>query len=383
MGRTRVKQIDKYVLRQLIGPFTFFFVIFAGIIWLNQALRIVDVVVSNGQSGTVFIELSLYLLPKVAETVVPIAAFAAAIYLTNRLYSESEQVVIMSVGRSPGLAVMPYLIFGCGCFCLLTVLTHFLTPVSLTAFQDRQHEFSKEFLTQFVVEGAFSTPQSGVTVFFGSANPEGNLNDVLINDRRDPDLYVTHTAATGQVVASNTVPKLILFEGTIQHYRPETLSLSTIQFDSLSYDLSQFAKEVTERHILVRELGTRELFWPTPGSLATSISRSSRTIEAHDRLVKSLLSIIVPVLGAIILISSGYNRSGFFARIAVGVLFMVGINSLRGLVQSSVTKDPDLWPILYTPVFIGSVTAFLLVRAGMADWKSGIAGVFYRRKVQP
>ncbi len=379
MGQFIVKQIDKYVIRQLVGPFIYFFIIFAGIIWLNQALRIVDIVVSNGQSGMVFAELSLYLLPKVAETVVPIAAFSAAIYLTNRLYSESELVVIMSVGRSPGLATLPYLVFGGFCLVLMTALTHFITPASITALQDRQHEMSKEYLTQFIVEGEFSSPEKGVTIFFGKTTPEGNLADILINDKRSPSTVVTHTATSGQIIASETEPKLVLFNGSVQRYRTEDGTLSIVQFDSLAYDLSQFAKEVQERRILARELATSDLFSPPEGSPAADLTPSARKVEAHDRFVKSLLAVVVPVIGAIILISSGYNRSGFFLRIALGVVFMVGINSTRGLVQSWVTNDGAVWAVLYLPVLIGMATGVILVKAGMADWKSGLKGIFFRR----
>ena len=58
-----MKQLDRYVLRQLIGPFLFFMMIFGGILWLNQAVRILDVIVRNGHSGAIFAELSLFLLP--------------------------------------------------------------------------------------------------------------------------------------------------------------------------------------------------------------------------------------------------------------------------------------------------------------------------------
>lgn len=364
-----MKQIDKYVLRQLVGPFLFFYVIFAGIIWLNQALLIIDVVVKNGQSGAVFVELSLYLLPKVSETVMPIAAFASAIYLTNRLYAESELVVMMSVGRSPAQATLPYIIFGGACFVLMTILTQFITPASMTALQDRQHELSKEYLSQFIVQGEFSTVISGVTIFFGETTPDGRLTDILINDRRDANNIVTHTANAGHIIAAEDAPKLVLFKGSIQQYRPETRTLSTVQFDSLSYDLSQFAHKVQKRRLMVRELGTLDLLWPATNSSAAALPEATRVIEAHTRLVKSLLAIIVPMIGAIILISSGYNRSGFFFRISLGVLFMVGINSIRGLVQGWVLLEINLWPVLYAPVFLSAIAGWMLIRSGSANWK--------------
>ena len=89
---------------------------------------------------------------------------------------------------------------------------------------------------------------------------------------------------------------------------------------------------------------------------------------------------MVPALGAIVLISAGFSRSGFFLRIALGVVFMVAINAVRGFVQPMAGDQAQYWPILYTPVLLAFGAVFLLVRAGLALWKSGIRGVLMPEK---
>lgn len=373
-----MRQLDRYVLSQLVGPFVFFVVIFGGILWLNQALRIVDVVINNGQSGLVFAELSSYLLPKVLETVVPVAAFASAIYLTNRLYSEAELVVFMGVGVSPSDATRPYFIFGGICFLLMTLLTQLLTPLSMGMFQERQHEIQQEFLTQFVVPGAFTSPAPGVTIFFGETTPEGAIKDVLIYDQRKRTV-VTHTAAEGQVLSDPDEPKLILFDGTIQRIASDA-RLSTIHFENLSYDLSQFAKKASQRSYADFELYVWELLGAGRGE---TVSPAGRKTEFHDRLVKATLSVVVPVLGAIVLISSGFSRSGFLLRISLGVVFMVAINAVRGFVQPYAGPEAQLWPVFYIPVALAFAVVLVLLRAGLAPWKSGVMGVLAPNRGAP
>ena len=190
--------------------------------------------------------------------------------------------------------------------------------------------------------------------------------DVLINDRRSSDVVVTHVASHGNLLNSEGAPKLLLKQGSVQRFSPEGRTLSTIEFDSLSYDLSQFAKDVGERYVSPRELFS----WQLPG-FGTERAR----LELHDRFVKSLLAIVVPVLGAIVLLSAGFSRAGFFLRIALGVVFMVGINTARGMVQGWVEGPPGLTPLLYLPVIIAFLAIFLMVRMGQAPWKSGIKGV--------
>ena len=158
-----MKQIDRYVLRQLVGPFLFFMVIFGGILWLNQALRIVDVIISNGQSGLVFAELSFYLLPKVLETVVPVAAFSAAIFLTNRLYGEAELVVFMGVGHGPANTTLPFFVFGLFCFVLMTILRG--VPACENSFNEVSSKYSFSCLMKLHAFSTDSTNSSGITGF--------------------------------------------------------------------------------------------------------------------------------------------------------------------------------------------------------------------------
>ena len=75
------------------------------------------------------------------------------------------------------------------------------------------------------------------------------------------------------------------------------------------------------------------------------------------------------MIGAVVLISSGYSRSGFFLRIAAGVGLMVLINALRGVAQSWVAGSPDSWFLLYVPVLVASAVVFALVRSAMANFR--------------
>jgi len=47
-----------------------------------------------------FLEFTLLALPYVIMSVLPISAFVAAVYVTNRLSSDSEIVVLQTVGAS-------------------------------------------------------------------------------------------------------------------------------------------------------------------------------------------------------------------------------------------------------------------------------------------
>ena len=51
-------QIDRYLLKLQLRPFVFFSLVFIGILWLVQSLPRLDDIISNGQSGDVFVKVA-------------------------------------------------------------------------------------------------------------------------------------------------------------------------------------------------------------------------------------------------------------------------------------------------------------------------------------
>ena len=85
-----LKTFDNYLFRQQIKPFIFFSFVLVGILWLIQSMPKLDDVISNGQSGLVFIKISMLIFPQVMLIVLPISAFASTIYALHKSISESE-----------------------------------------------------------------------------------------------------------------------------------------------------------------------------------------------------------------------------------------------------------------------------------------------------
>ncbi|KAB7615821.1 LptF/LptG family permease [Amylibacter sp. SFDW26] len=360
-----MKLIDRYIVKQLIGPFLFFLLIFAGILWLNQALKIVDVVIENGQPGMVFIELSSYLLPRVIESVFPVAAFAAAVFLTNRLYSESEYAALTAAGQTPLQFSRPFIIFGMICFLSVSALAHYITPISNSAFQTRQYEIRQEFLSQLVKEGSFISPKKGVTFYFGKVQEDGLLKDILIRETSKDGNQTIHSAPSGRIVDNDTNAKLVLINGALQRYDPENRLLNVVQFDSLSYDLTQFAKNLGPRKKSAAETITTQLPWWIASAPA---AEQSSAIEAQSRLVKALFSLIMPLLGAAVLFSGNFSRAGFFYRITFAILLLFSLNTLRGAAESFVNKTPSLSFTLYSPLALSCFITTLLIVLTIKGW---------------
>ncbi|GLQ34130.1 LPS export ABC transporter permease LptF [Amylibacter marinus] len=370
MQGLELKKLDRYILGQLLGPFFFFCLVFAGILWLNQALAIVDIVIDNGQPASVFVKLSLLLFPKVMESTIPIAGFAASIFVTNKLFGESELVVMMSAGRSNHQLTKPFFTFGMICLVLMLVMVHFVNPWAKTEQLDRRDEIRRQFITQIIQPGEFISDQDRYTFFFGEKFPNGLVRDVLIEERISDTETVTHIAKQGQVVNEDGQITLVLFEGSIQRLQRGNNNLSLVQFDSLAFDLSSLGGDIPARESQISELSTPALLAHISGMEADLPALIRAQTLLHERISITLLVLLAPALGMATLLLGGFSRSGFLPRIGLGVLLMAGINSLRGAAESWGSVDIHSWPMIYVPIIVTIGLILLLIWLGTKDLKT-------------
>ncbi|GHA40407.1 LPS export ABC transporter permease LptF [Amylibacter ulvae] len=379
-----MKQLDQYILKQLFGPFVFFMIVFIGLLWLNRALGLVDVVVENGQPASIFVELAINLLPKTIEAAIPIAGFAASVMVTNRLFSEAELVVMMNAGRSVVSLAFPYFMFGLICCLTMSLVVHYLAPFATKRLADRQEEIGRQYVTQIVKEGEFVSNDGRFTFFFGEKGADGTLRDIMISEQVSKNKIVTHVAQKGQAVTQDGTTKLLLFNGSIQDFTLNDVALNVIQFGSLSYDLSQFETAIKTRVTRPDELFTSDLYDYIEARTLDVKNQAGAVAILHDRFVKPLLSLLTPVIGMATLLVGGFSRSGFILRIIVSIVLMFSIDTFRGVSQSWVSSDGAHWIVSYAPVALAVIVLIVLLFLGSNDLKSVRAQMFgARRQVAP
>lgn len=369
-----MRQIDRYILRQLIGPFLFFLMVFGAIFWLNQALKLIDIVVDRKQSSDVFLLLSVLVLPQILELVIPISGFAAAVYLTNRLHGDLELVVLTAAGRGPLGFARPFLIFGVLGALLMLVVTHLGQPAAQHKMGALYHQIHRATAAQLIAEGEFVTPTKGLTFFFGATEADGRLRDILIVDERSAERQTIHSASEGRIVTEGgdeTKPMLLLRNGLVQSYNPQMRQLSRVEFEAISYDLSALYDETVSRQIRLRELSTAALLERAYGPHAEPQGEVLGQIRnnLHGRFVKPLLTLIIPLMGAAALMIGAYQRGSLFARILGVALVLIGLNSLTGVTEAQVILAPAQWWILYLPALLAAGISAAFLFAMRFLWK--------------
>lgn len=350
-----MSRFDRYLLSQLLTLFGFFSLVLVSVYWINQAVQLFEQLIADGQSAWVFVEFSALTLPNVIRMVLPVSAFAAAVYVTNRLSAESELVVMQATGFSPWRLARPAIAFGLIVAALLSVLTHVLVPASRAGLAERRAAIAENITAQFLVDGSFQHPAAGLTLYIREINLRGELLDIYLSDARAAGQRTTYTAERALLVRSETGPKLVMFEGMAQTLQEDGNRLFVTRFDDFTYDIGALITEAGARRRDLREFSTPVLLSPTPEQM--EIAREPLAVflaEGHSRFSQPLTAAIFAVIGFSALLTGSFSRFGVWRQIAVAVVLLIGVQMLSNVGASAAQGDAALWPLVYLPVAVGA-----------------------------
>lgn len=360
-----MSRYDRYVLSQFLLFFGFFALVLVAVFWINRAVVLFDRLIGDGQSALVFFEFTALTLPNLIRMVLPMAAFAASVYVTNRLNAESELTVMQATGSSPARLARPALAFGVICALMMSALTHFLLPASISQLAVREAEVSRNVTARLLTEGSFLHPSTGVTFYIRQIDTDGTLNDVYLSDRRNPAQVVTYTGTRAFLVRNDGRANLIMVDGLAQRLDVASRTLSTTEFADFSYDISSLVKIDDEKERSIRAIPTLELIQTRDAIAARGVySAGQLAEELHLRFARATICIAVALIGFSALMLGAFSRFGVWKQGLLAFVLLIVLEGLRGVVSKPVLRDADLWPLIYLPTGIGLLLAALFLRFG-------------------
>lgn len=350
------------MLSQLMMLFGFFALVLVSVYWVNRAVILFDRLIADGQPISTFIEFTVLSLPAVIKLVLPIACFAAATYVTNRLSSESELVVMQSTGFSPWRLTRPVLIFGLLVGGMMAALSLFLTPLSLTQLDQREREVAENATARLLTEGTFLQPTQGIVFYIRDISADGVLHDVFLSDQSNPDQNVTYTANEAYLVKAESGPKLIMVDGLAQIVTKSDQRLFTTNFADFTYDISDLLGATGNTKKSLQRTSTWQLI-QRPAEIATllNLDRGWIAAELHGRFVQIITCVIASLVGFATLTLGGFSRFGVWQNIVYAFAILIVLEALKNGVTDPVRKDADLWFIMYAPSALGAVLVYLML----------------------
>lgn len=354
------------MLSQFLVLFGFFALVLVSIVWINKAVSIFDKLIGDGQPAWVFLEFTALTLPSVIGEILPIAAFAAAVYVVHRLSSESELTVMQAMGYSPLRLLRPVLAFGLIVALMMSILAHLLVPTSMSQLRLREDEVSRNLSAQLLNDGTFLHPAPGITFYIREITPTGELRDVFLSDRRDPAQSTTYTSSRAYLVSEPEGTRLVMVSGLAQTLQRDGDRLFTTYFDDFSHDISSLISrgDVNLDRIAFAETADM-LRNPEDVTERTGTSYGTVMSELHGRFTDALMCVVAALVGFCTLLVGSFSRFGVWRQIGLAFGFLLGLKIIESTVVAPVLVEGALWPLLYLPPAIGIAVSALLLGLAM------------------
>lgn len=351
-----MKRLDRYIVQALVGALWFFVLVFTGVIWLTQAVRLVDTVIASGQGAKIFLLFSALVLPQVFVIVLPLSGMGAALYALNRLHSDSELVVMMGAGYGPPAMLRPVAMFGTMIGIAMLIVMTVLVPRSGAVLSERTQAIRSDLANALIVERQFLHPADGLTLFITDTSRTGEMAGIFLNDQRDPQRPVTYSAKKALLLRDGDEARLVMLEGVALAPGPGPTQLTSVRFDQFVFDLSDLLKDQADRVRRPSEYSVPELLRPAPQMLDVSrYSLGDYVTEGHYKLAMPLLSAAYPLIALVTLLAGGFRRSGFGRRVIVAVGVATLLQVLLFVARGRVPSDPSLWGLMYLPVVLAAI----------------------------
>ncbi|SEL35689.1 lipopolysaccharide export system permease protein [Roseivivax marinus] len=363
-------RFDRYMLSRFMILFGFFALVLVAVYWVNRAVLLFDRLIGDGHSAGIFLEFTALSLPNVIRLVLPMAAFAATTYVTNRLSQDSELAVVQATGFSPWRLARAPLAFGVIVMAMMLVLSHLLVPASLAQLREREGEIAESISAQLLREGQFLHPSRGLTFYIGEITDDGQLRDVFLSDRRQRGRAVTYIADTAYVLREDGATNIVMLNGVAQTLDLQTERLSTTTFADLTYDVSALVGSSGSQRPRTYAMSTADLLLRTDEMAEAADDTPGEVLEeAHNRFQQPLLALVAALVGYSALMVGGFSRFGLGRQIVFAIFLLVVIKLTESVVTAPVRSSAALWPLIYLPTLVGLLIVAALLHVASRPFR--------------
>ncbi len=333
------------------------------IVWLTQSLRLIDMIVTKGLSGFLFIKLTLLLMPSFLVILMPIALFAVILFVYNRMSLDRELVVMHACGLRPLQIATPAIISGL----LLTGFAYFMTlqwvPKSVVDFKELQWTIRHDVSHIILQEGEFNEVGNGFTVYVRKRDSEGNMYGLLINDQRGTS-KATIIAERGRMIQDLNNARAIIENGSRQEVDKKTGRFSVLYFDRYTMDFGEIGDEQNGARIKdARELSLPEILSAENNPDLAIKDRNKLTIELNKRFILPLYNLCFALIAVTFLIRGNFSRRGQSERVFMAVVCMLLIQSASLGLENAATRNPYLIFLMYINALLPTAVCFYILTA--------------------
>ena len=215
-------KLGYYFIREFLKNYLSILFAFGLIIWITQAVRLLDLISEDGNSISIYFLYILSTLPKIISRIFIIVFFISLIVTISRFENFNELRAIWFSNYSRYL--------------LLNSEVGSIAPL--------------------IKQNNFNNPLKELTVYVGKKNQINEIEEIVLFEDNE-EKTKTIVAKSGVIVKENNKNLLVLVDGSIQE-KNKNGKISILDFDKITLDLNQYNKK-TGDHYKFNEMFSFEL----------------------------------------------------------------------------------------------------------------------------
>lgn len=356
--------LDRYLFMRLLQSQLALTLILSAVIWLVQALDLIDKALTSGTSPLETLMLSALVLPRVLTFTLAPALLITVVSQMVRLLQDYEYFALTAAGLSPLRVLRPMLLLGTVVVVLQGLLAFYISPTAMKTLKLSSFDGGSQIALADLQPGAFKDLKPGMTAFTSGQDGDGNWLDLMIYDTGKPQQPVTYLAKKARISERNGEPYFILQDGSQLIGSTNTGAQDggqIIRFSQYLLPLSQPTPAQKKRITFNRNhMMIHQLLNPAAHGVASE-KRIARMKGRGLELISNLAQpIVFMLIGFAVITAGGISRSGYGQRIVAAVLlaivFQIGVIALADLaVEENAPNIIFIWPVL----FLSGLMAFI------------------------
>lgn len=348
------KQIDRYIIREVLSPTLLCIAIFTMVMVMGQAYKLVDLVIDKGVSPIDIAFLLITLLPTFLSISLPLAFLMGIMIGLGRMSADSETIALKAAGV--GLFRMSLPVFALALvFSLLTAATNlWIKPWGHRAFETKSFEIARQKATIGLQPRIFMNQFNDLTLYANEVKSQANRMEGIFIVDKQPESTAWVFADNGDIITDEVAETMTirLRDGVI--HRQQTDSTKNIQMIHFrNYDIqpdTSVTSDPETKKRKAREEQTAKLWSEVSGEEDLSERRSMQA-ELHLRLASPLAPILFVLFGLPFSMQS--HRSGRSGGFVAGLIIFLCYYFLlsAGLTLTKEALTPP-WLTLWAPQLI-------------------------------
>jgi lipopolysaccharide export LptBFGC system permease protein LptF len=237
-------KLGYYFIQEFLKNYLSILLAFGLIIWITQAVRLLDLIGEEGNSIKTYFLYILSIMPKFFSRISLIIFFISFVVTISKFEDHNELRALWFSGLEKKKFVNYLIRSSIILIVILVIVRCFIVPYFSNYSRHLLLNTGVGAIGPLLKQNNFNNPLKKITIYVGKKNQINELEDIILFED-SADIKKTIIAKSGVVINENNKNLLVLVDGSIQEERKDK-KISILDFDKTTLDLSQYNKKTVD-----------------------------------------------------------------------------------------------------------------------------------------